>query len=64
MEVAGRVQGQLAQEFSGVVVDDPDVQVVDEERDRRSCEVALGGLAGAELAEDLGRSVGDRDLSS
>ena len=34
LEVSGGVQGELADELSGVAVDDPDVQVVDEQGDR------------------------------
>ena len=34
LEVPGRVEGELAQELAGVAVDDPDVQVVDEQGDR------------------------------
>jgi len=33
LEVAGGVEGELADEFSGVAVDGPDVQVVDEQGD-------------------------------
>ena len=33
MEVAGGVEGELAEELSGVAVEDPDVEVVDEEGD-------------------------------
>jgi hypothetical protein len=34
LEVPGGVEGELAEELAGVAVDDPDVQVVDEQGDR------------------------------
>ena len=40
MEVAGGVQGQFADEFAGVALHDPDVEVVDEQGDRGSGQAA------------------------
>jgi hypothetical protein len=38
--VAGGVEGELADEFAGVAVDDPDVQVVDEQGDASAGEAS------------------------
>src|SRR5215831_6721143 len=53
--VAGRVEGQVAEQFAGGGVDDADVQVLDEQQD-----VGSGvGSAGADVVELAGVAEGD-----
>ncbi len=55
MVVPGRVEGELAEELSGGGVDDPDLEVLDEQDDAGSGV----GSADADVAEPAGHPQGD-----